>query len=87
MECPVCHNSHEPDDRFCRRCGASLTGEPQQEPQGRFRPLFERSTDPAAPWDNYGRPFIIAALWFCLGLLALAGVVVLIQYLLGSSGP
>lgn len=64
-----------------------MTGEPQQEPQGRFRPLFERSTDPAAPWDNYGRPFIIAALWFCLGLLALAGVVVLIQYLLGSSGP
>lgn len=87
MECPVCKSTCESDDRFCRNCGAQLSAAPapEPEPQGHFRPLFQRAPDPAAPWNDYGRPFIMAALWFCLGLAALAGVAYLIQYLLGTN--
>lgn len=85
MECPVCKNHCEPDDRFCRQCGAPLTEEQPEIPQGRFRPLFQRAPDPATPWNDYARPFFIAALWFCLGLLALAGIAFFLEYLLRSS--
>ena len=87
MECPVCKNNCEPDDRFCRNCGAQLTEQQheEQQPQGHFRPLFQRAPDPSAPWNDYARPFLMAALWFCLGLLALAGIAYLIEYLLRNN--
>ena len=71
MECPVCKKAYQPGDQFCRNCGTQLA---EQQPQGRFRPLFHKEEDPAASWLNYVRPLFMAALWFCLGLLALAGV-------------
>jgi hypothetical protein len=81
MECPVCKKPCDPGDQFCRNCGASLA---EEQPQGRFRPLFQKAEDPASAWDNYARPFFTAALMFCLGLMALAGIVYGIQYLLGG---
>ncbi len=83
MECPVCKKDYESGDLFCRNCGAQL-GE-QQQPQGRFRPLFRKEEDPTIPWHNYVRPLFMAALWFCLGLLALAGAKYVIEYLLRSN--
>jgi hypothetical protein len=82
MECPVCKNDCESSDRFCRNCGANLA---EEQPQGRFRPLFQKAQDPATPWYDYVVPFFLAALWFCLGLLALAGIVFGIEYLLRSN--
>lgn len=87
MECPACKKSYDPGDQFCRNCGTALgqTQEQEQEqPQGRFRPLYQKTEDPKSAWANYGQPFFTAALMFCLGLLALAGIVYGIQYLLGG---
>jgi predicted amidophosphoribosyltransferase len=81
MECPVCGKTYAPDDRFCSKCGTLLA---EEQPRGRFRPLFQKTQDPSSAWDNYVRPFATAALIFCLGLLALAGIAFLIDYLLIS---
>jgi len=87
MECPACKKPCDPGDQFCRHCGTVLAqaqAPEQEQPQGRFRPLYQKTQDPQTAWDNYGSPFIKAALIFCIGLLALTGIVYGIQYLLGG---
>jgi hypothetical protein len=79
MECPVCGKTHDPGDRFCSACGAPLA---EEQPQGRFRPMFQKTQDSSSVWENYVRPFVVAALVFCLGLLALAGIAFLFEHFL-----
>jgi hypothetical protein len=81
MECRVCGKTLDPDDRFCSKCGTQLA---EEQPRGRFRPLFQKTQDPSSVWENYVRPFGTAALVFCLGLLALAGIALLIEHFLRS---
>jgi hypothetical protein len=81
MECPVCGKACDPGDRFCRNCGTQLADE---QPTGRFRPLFQKTQDPSSAWANHVRPFLTVALIFCLVLLSLAGIGVLIENLLRS---
>ena len=81
MECRVCGKTLDPDDRFCSQCGTQLA---EEQPQGRFRPLFQKSQDPSSAFASYVRPFLIAGLLFCLGLVAVAGIISLIGNLLQS---
>jgi hypothetical protein len=81
MECRVCGKTLDPDDRFCSNCGTALV---EEQPQGRFRPLFQKTQDPASAFASYVRPFLIAGLLFCLGLVAVAGIISLIGNLLQS---
>jgi hypothetical protein len=82
MECPVCGKNHDPGDRFCSSCGTPLG---EEQPRGRFRPLFQKTGDSTSVWVDYVRPFVTAALFFCLGLLALAGVAFLVDRFLLSN--
>jgi hypothetical protein len=79
MECPVCGNACDPGDRFCRNCGNLLA---EEQPRGRFRPLFQKTQDPSSAWGTQVRPFLMVALIFCLGLLAASGVAFLVEHLL-----
>jgi len=79
MECPVCGKTCDSGDRFCRNCGKPLA---EEQAQGRFRPLFQKTQDPSSAWDNHVRPFLAVALIFCLALLSLAGIGLLIENLL-----
>jgi hypothetical protein len=81
MECRVCGKTLDPDDRFCSKCGTQLA---EEQPQGRFRPLFQKTQDPSSAWADYIRPFLTVGLLFCLGLLAVVGIISLIGHLLLS---
>jgi hypothetical protein len=81
MECRVCGKAHDPDDQFCSKCGTPLA---EEQPLGRFRPLFQKTQDPSSAFASYVRPFLIAGLLFCLGLVAVAGIISLIGNLLSS---
>jgi hypothetical protein len=79
MECSVCGNACDPGDRFCRNCGRQLD---EEQSQGRFRPLFQKTQEPSSAWHNHVRPFLTVALIFCLVLLSLAGIGFLIENVL-----
>jgi hypothetical protein len=83
MKCPACEKDCQSEDRFCRHCGASLEEKEEEEYSGRhFRPLYKKTSDAPSAWENYLRPFLGTALIACLGLMALAGLVFGIEYLL-----
>jgi predicted nucleic acid-binding Zn ribbon protein len=79
MECPVCGKTCDPDDRYCRYCGEQLA---EEQPRGRFRPLFQKTQDQSGAWDNHVRPFLTVALICCMVLLSLAGIGLLIERIL-----
>ncbi len=54
----------------------------EEQPRGRFRPLYQKGQDPNSAWKDYVLPFMTVAVIFCLGLLALAGLVFWIEGLL-----
>ena len=70
-KCSSCQYPVDLEDRFCKKCGASLA----EKPEGRFRPLLPSSAEEIASLRSSLSPIFKAGLIFSGGLFAVVLII------------
>lgn len=77
--CRTCREPLDPTDRFCRKCGTSVTG---SSGFGLFRRPLPSPEQAASYWHNFFRPFFVTAFIFFGAFFLIALIMIVIWFIM-----